>query len=489
MIKNILVIMCDQLRKDCLGCYGNTDIKTPHIDSISKTGTRFDRNYVANPICMPSRHSLFSGMYPRNHGVWTNGLLVKDEGNTIMHHLKTFGYQSASIGKIHFEPMDYKEENNSTESLRQWEKDRGLQNFHGPYWGFDHIEMQGTHGTVNHHMKSWFLEKGGTPDMMDIVPLSGAAESGIQRVPNRLHPSAYIGERTINYLENIRDKEKPFFLVASFTDPHHPFVATEESMKDREYKDIKTPIGTPKDLETRPPHYKSHLDGAWSRAGISDPKHMGGIPDEWRIERTNHTYAMIELVDENIGKILEALKKEGLEENTAIIFTADHGELLGDFGLWHKGPFFYEGLVSTPLIIKLPKGTKQESDALISTVDIVPTICDLLEIDTPYYADGLSQIAVLNNQSENVRDACLIEYRNGYHDNDCNSKVLVKDRYKYVLYENGEEELTDLDLDPKELKNIIKDEGYRAIAEDLRQELLSMLLKTESKKPYQISHA
>ena len=158
-MKNILFILCDQLRKDSLGCYGNPYAVTPHLDALAGRSTRFTRNYVANPICMPNRHSLFSGMYPRNHGVWTNGLLVPDCGDNLMHHLSKHGYQTASIGKIHFEPDGCSAECGSMESEDLWQKNPKMNDFHGPFWGFDYIELADRHHGTSGHMTEWFQKR------------------------------------------------------------------------------------------------------------------------------------------------------------------------------------------------------------------------------------------------------------------------------------------------------------------------------------------
>lgn len=483
---NILMIVCDQLRKDCLGCYGNTDIHTPNLDRLAAESIVCTGNYVANPICMPNRMTMFSGMYPRNHGIWTNGLLIRDEGVTLMNHLKEFGYATASIGKIHFEPGGCEPEAGSRECEIWWEQEKKADLFHGPYWGFDYIELQDNHHKPSHHMIQWFKEHGGTEDMTRIHSSVGDKESGIMDMPAALHPSSYIGERTVNYLRCLRPRDKPFFLTASFTDPHHPFVSPRESYEKRNNLGYRKPVGTPEDLKTRPSHYREHLDGSWSRSGLKVPGHPGGVAENTAEERIKNTYAMIELIDENVGKILKELEVQGLKDNTIIIFTSDHGELLGDFGLWHKGPFFYEGLINTPLIIKIPGVAPGICHELISDADLVPTICELIDVPIPYYVNGISHRDTLIAGKKGRRTHCLVEYRNGYFEKDCNCKVLITKRYKYMRYENGEKELTDLLNDPCELANVCENPCYQEVERELAETLLMELLRTESKKPYQL---
>lgn len=488
MQKNVLVIMCDQLRKDCLGCYGNTAIHTPNIDALAKESVQCVRNYAANPICMPNRLTLFSGMYPKNHGIWTNGLLIKDEGYTLMHHLQQNGYQTASIGKIHFEPTGCAADCGSKESNAWWNANPDADNFHGPFWGFDYIELIDNHQGIGGHMKKWFYAHGGKDEMFSGKDHTLERITGPDSVPKELHSSAFVGIRTCNYLTEIRDKNKPFFAVASFPDPHHPFTSPQECYDQVKYRHLQPPVGDPEDLKTRPARYQQQYQGAWDRSGVHEISQPNGISEELARERTLHTYAMIELIDEYVGKILTTLKEQGLWENTIVVFTSDHGELLGDHGLWTKGPFFYEGLISTPLLVKAPKMKAGICDEMISAVDFAPTLCDMLELPIPFYMDGISQKNTLLGGLA-VREQCMLEYRNGYFENDLNHKVLITKDFKYALCQTGEEELTDLSADPQERKNIAADEQYSMQKQKMKEALLMEMLRTESKKPYQLSLA
>jgi arylsulfatase A-like enzyme len=214
-----------------------------------------------------------------------------------------------------------------------------------------------------------------------------------------------------------------------------------------------------------------------------------GLSEEHTRELISHTYAMIDLIDRSIGRILEALDAEGLTDDTVVVFTSDHGELLGDHGLWFKGPFYYEGLVNTPLIISCPPllapGT---SDALISTIDLAPTLCDLAELPAMPFINGVSQMPVLLGRGTGVRDRCLVEYRNGYRERDCSSKALIARDLKYVRYQIGEEELTDLARDPLETTNVADHPDYRQVKEELRVAMLDEVLSTEPRGPEQLVH-
>jgi len=249
-------------------------------------------------------------------------------------------------------------------------------------------------------------------------------------------------------------------------------------------------VGGKEDLHGRPSHYLEHFRGEWHRRGNQPATHPDGLSEAHTLERIAHTYAMVDLIDEGVGTILDGLRDNGLEDETIVVFTSDHGELLGDHGLWAKGPFFYESLVNTPLLIRSPGDVAPGvSEALFSDIDIAPTLCELAGLPAMPFMDGLSQAPHLRDRDTLVRDHCLVEYRNGYGNADCSSKVLVTQDRKYVRYQTGEEELTDLEADPQELTNVAVAKAYADEKEHLKTRLLDAILQTEPKGPAQISHA
>lgn len=205
-------------------------------------------------------------------------------------------------------------------------------------------------------------------------------------------------------------------------------------------------------------------------------------------ERTRHTYAMIDNIDRNIGKVIDELETLDLLDDTIIVFASDHGELLGDHGLWLKGPFFYEGLINTPLLMRVPGYQQRICGQLISSVDLAPTIYDLLGLEIPLYIDGVSQVETLKNEEVVCRDSCVVEYRNGYHC-DVNVNALVTKSYKFVQYENGEAEYTDLAVDPSESVNRANDPAWHCQVLDAARSLLIQQLKNKSKGAVQYGHA
>lgn len=531
--KNLVLIMCDQLRKDFLGCYGNEYVNTPNIDSLAAHSTVFDHCYVNNPICMPSRMSIFTGLYPHNHNQWTNGNQLEHPLRTLADHLHDNGYHTGSIGKLHFQCTDCGKNapHISMEDHRLWEEKGDNIDWYGPYWGFEHVEFTSGHATKPlAHYGKWYHEHGGKDEWAVAKPVEGFDACPVTTMPENLHDSMFVGERAAAYISEHANDDQPFFLTASFPDPHHPFNPPLETAL--RYKDVpvKMPVNEDDDLHTRPRHYHYHQYGVWHRAGLLHPlpdmpeedkekcgkcadqiaqfmdekilqglgllTHGDSSGEEYkpsvlsaheRDQRIRNTYAMVDLIDKGVGKILDALKESGALEDTVIIFTADHGELMGDHGLWLKGPFFYDGLVNVPLMMHTPEDNASVTEALASSVDIYPTCCELLGVPTPRSCDGMSQAAAL--RGEKVRTECLFEYRNGYFENDVYTLGYVDEKYKFVQYQNGDVEMTDRINDPEENVNIVYNGANPELLAEYRNKLLNMMLNTASKFPEQYCHA
>lgn len=475
---NLLILLTDQQRRDSLGCTGHPCARTPHLDALARGGIRFDRHYVANPICMPNRLSILTGRHPRNHGLWTNGIHLDPLPQTLPGHLHAAGWHTASFGKIHLTPTG----GVGFEAHRSWHglTDDQVAERHGPYAGFEQVELTLGHNCAPlAHYGRWFRALGGTTEMLT------TDETGSRRLPPALHPSSFVAARAAAFIERERDPGRPFCCVASFPDPHHPFDAPRACYDAVDPQRLPSPIGGPADLATRPEHFRTHFSGGWLRQGSQAPRHPDGIDAETCQRWRRHTTAMVELIDAGVGTILAALDRSGQRDQTLLLFLSDHGELLGDHGLWLKGPFLYEGLINTPLLVSgpgLPRGVS--SRALVSDVDLAPTLCSLLAVDPLPWCDGHDLSACWRGDRDG-RDHCLIEYRNGYGANDRAMAALVTAGEKYIRYQDGEEEFTDLRADPEERVNRRDDPRLPA----LRERLLDVLLGTGARGPAQVSHA
>ncbi len=495
MIRNVLFILCDQLRKDALGCYGHPSAQTAHLDRLAKEGLRCEHNIVASPICMPDRMSMLTGRHIRNHGLWTNGLLLDPLPPTLPDHLQAQGYRTANFGKIHCSPT-------GTTDLRSWEskhrwkalQEAGEDLFEhcGPYLGFEHVELTLGHGPSNArdaHYGQWFRERGGTEEMMHLHKDPDNPEhSGVREMPVELHHSRFIAERSCAWIKQRAEDGEPFFAQISFPDPHHPFDPPREAAEKVDPAREPEAIPAKNDLHDRPAHYRQRLDGQWSRKGLkAKAHHPGGIASEHVRTLRARTTAMVNLIDQAVGQILETLEESGLAEETLILFTSDHGEGLGDHGVFGKGPWGYRSIIETPLILHGPSVAEGVSHAVISDVDLAPTLCGMLGIPALPFADGLDLSAHWKDPSQPTRDFALLEYRNGFAEQDYACAGLVSADETYLRYQDGVEELTQLASDPEEQNNVAGERTQRCA--ELRAQLIDQLLQTSNRFPQQISHA
>lgn len=372
---NILLIMADQLRFDALGCYGNTQIHTPNIDSIALNGSTFDNHFIQNPVCSPSRCTVMTGRYPKIHGTRDNGIPLRDEEITLPEVLRDNGYLTAAIGKMHFTTQFRPKVNEEDD----WPADN---------YGFSVVHT--TSDTKTGEYLDWL--KSVSEKDYEIVKMQGerkakedrasAADKDTSGAPQvykseinpAYHQTAWIADQTIKLI-NESESDKPFFAFCSFVDPHHPFDPPEPYASMYDPDKLEPPIYNEGELDDKPSHFMRHRTGK----GFSNEKYdyRKLSPHQWGEVKAAY-YGMISLIDDNIGRILEALQKKGIEDDTLIMFTNDHGELLGDHGLLFKGPFLYDCLVKAPMIMKwnnvIPKGARFKQ--LTQHVDIMPTLLD-----------------------------------------------------------------------------------------------------------------
>lgn len=481
---NIILFMADQLRYDALGCYGNTQIYTPNIDSIALNGSTFDNHFTQNPVCSPSRCSIITGRYPKNHGTRDNGVPLRDEEITFPEVLRENGYLTAAIGKMHFTTQfrpKIKEEDD-------WPEDN---------YGFEVVHT--TCDTKTGEYLDWlrsFSEKD-----YEIVKMQGerkakedrasAADKDVSGPPQvypseinpEYHQTAWTANQMIELIEKA-PKDKPFFALCSFVDPHHPFdpPAPYSNMYDPDK--LAEPIYQKGELEDKPPHFMRHRTGH----GFSNEKYdyQKLSKHAWGEVKAAY-YGMISLIDDNIGRILKAIQDKGIEEDTMILFTNDHGELMGDHGLLFKGPFMYDCLIKSPMIIKwpgvVPKGTRYKQ--ITEHVDIMSTILDYAGIRAPYGSQGLSMGTILRGDMGGGRRSALTEFN--CYDWGLNLKTITTNDYKLTYYA-GERfgELYDRNSDPNEFVNLWNVEEYLEVKEELLKQLMDRIIETEDTLPIRI---
>ncbi len=509
---NFLCFVVDQMRADHMGCAGNPIIQTPNLDALAASGVRFDRAYCNNPLCMPSRSTLFTGLTPRGHQVRTNGIPLATHYPTIVQALADSGYRTHSVGKLHMSnfqlprgldpaslnPLDW------PECGWMWETGR-LTATPTPYYGFQTVELSIGHGPwTGGDYTTWRREQ--APDSDRYLEQSawrksryGTEQAGPTDLPDELHYNTWVAERTIDFL-NSHSADQPFFTWCSFPDPHHPYCPSEPWASMYDPADVVAPHRREGEERDLPPFFQRVLYEGIPLSGRFAPTKMSEAQTR---EILALTYGMVSHVDTCIGRVMAALEARGLRENTVVCFLSDHGDLMGDHWLQNKGPFHFEGLVRVPFLWSLPGRFKQAgTQALASFLDFAPTILDLAGVDIPEGRvpaepecaqqlpawPGRSIAPLLLGEADRVRSLALVENDEDYLG--LKLRTLITDRYKLTAYPGQPwGELFDLQEDPTELHNLWNDSAYGGLRQELQLRLLEELVSTDSVLPRRMSHA
>jgi arylsulfatase A-like enzyme len=473
---NILFICTDQQRYDALGCYGNDRIGTPAIDGLAREGTLFEQCYVQSPVCAPSRASLMTGRYVHSHGLWANGVALPDHERLFSRALADDGYDCGLIGKLHLAACF----RGRTEPRR----DDGFRVFK---WAHDP-----THGSPENRYHRWLEER--HPALYAQAMANGPGRRGHETVgfdamPTEAHYSRWVGEETDAFLRTERDPAKPFFLSVNFYDPHHPFVAPEDYRARYDPAALPPPIGGPEDLADRPPILAEASRASY--AGLL-PGFAAYSADQIQ-EIIAAYYAMVTLIDDEVGRILATLDELGLAEETLVVFTSDHGEMLGDHGLLLKGPLLYEGAVRVPLILRwpgrVPAGARRTE--LVQWLDLCSTFLRAAGAPALPGDQGQDLLPLARGDRDAPsRDWALCEYRDSGHPYDppVHLTMLRRGRHKLIVHHGPPAtgrartgELYDLEADPRELRNLWDDPDAATTRIELERALLDVLVATEDR--------
>lgn len=481
---NIILFLCDQLRYDALGCYGNHQIHTPNIDRISLTGSTFDNHFVQNPVCSPSRCTILTGRYPKNHGTRDNGIPLRDSEITLAEVLRDNGYQTAAIGKMHITTQFMPKE----DEQEDWPEDNyGFDIIHttcdcktGEYLSWLKKESPGDYEEVKMQGERKAREDRASASDKD---LSGPPQVYPSAINPQYHQSHWIADRMIDLIRESRPGH-PFFACCSFVDPHHPFDPPKpyDSLYDPD--ELEKPVAMEGELSDKPPHFKK----AQTAKGFSNEKYdyRRLTSHQWGQIKAAY-YGMITLIDDNIGRILEALKERGIEEDTVILFTNDHGELLGDHGLLFKGPFHYDSIIKAPMILKWPGVIPQGSrySQVTEHVDIMPTLLEFAGVRPPYGVQGSSMAPILRGDKGAGKEYAMTEFN--CYDWGLSVKTITGRNYKLTYYA-GEEfgELYDRNKDSDEFINLWDEEAYQEVKEFMLKKLMDRMVETEDPLPLRI---
>ncbi|MHA1732716.1 MAG: arylsulfatase [Promethearchaeota archaeon] len=444
---HILLLVTDQQRGDALGCAGNPVVKTPNVDALARDGVVFTRAYSSTPSCTPARSGLLTGLAPWNHGMLGYGRGAAEYEFEMPRMLRNAGYYTFGVGKMHWNPQ------------------RNLHGFHGTL--LDESGRVESAGFVSDY-RAWFHEV--APDLDPDATGIGWNENtfGDYALPEWLHPTSWTGRTAVSKIED-HDPSRPLFLKVSFARPHSPYDAPSRFARLYDWKDAPAPVV-----------------GSWASRFAAVEKRpspaFGDFGEEFAKRARRHYYANITFIDEQVGAILGALKSKGMYDETLVLFTSDHGDMLGDHHHWRKA-YPYEGSARIPMLLKWPAGTDvivprgSSLDHLVELRDVLPTFLDAAGLGVPAGMDGSSLLGLLGGGRPRWRTHLHLEHSTTYHWH--NSWVAATDGdFKYVFFRpTGEEQLFDLRGDPGETTDLAGDPNFGDRLVALRGNLLEHLLE------------
>jgi iduronate 2-sulfatase len=435
-VKNVLLIVSDDLKADALGCYGNKIAQTPHVDQLAKEGTLFRNAYCQGTTCRPSRASFMRG---RRQG---------ERGITWGEHFRKNGFSSTRVGKIfHMRvPGDIIAGTDGADVAACWSAKYNMpgKEAHTP----------GNYACLN--LNKFTTKLGGRQST---------------QMPFRMFVTVdYVGDgsdqpdwksatKSIELLKSFQKDDKPFFLATGLVRPHYPNVAPEQYFARYPYKKMTLPFVAPDDWSDMPKL-------AISR---SNSKHYGidKFPDNQRRMWAGYL-ATVTFMDEQVGRILKTLKELGLDRETAVFFTSDHGYLLGEHHFWQKGNL-REEVTRVPLIVKVPKGMPGTSSSIVELVDLFPTACEATGLPIPQGVQGKSLLPILGNPKTTVKETAFSFVSKG--------TSMRTSKWAYMKYTDGSEELYDMKKDPKQFDNLAKSTQHAKVLESLRKQFQSIRKK------------
>jgi arylsulfatase A-like enzyme len=514
---NFLFFIADQLRADHLGCYGNRIVRTPAIDRLAAQGFLASRFHVASPICMPNRATLMTGRMPSRHGVRHNGIPLSLGATTFVELLRRAGYRTAIVGKSHLQnitgnppswPRDpatrpaleaVADPGNYGQEWKPYWRDRPGHDVELPYYGFAAAHLTIEHGDgIEGHYGRWLRAREPECERLigpeNAIPTPGLALAAAHqawrtRLPEALYPTSYCAAMSEAVLEEARASGAPFFLMCSFPDPHHPLTPPGRYWDRYRSEDIELPRSFRDGASPPPPHVAAlRAERDRGRAVKHTPQLFACTEQEAR-EAIALTYGSIELIDDAVGSVLAKLAALGLERDTVVIFTADHGDFMGDHQLLLKGPIHYRGLVQAPFVMRDPHGRPGvRSDALCGTLDLAPTILARAGVAPFNGIQGRDLAPLAAGTAAALHDDVLIEEEGqrplvGFEGR-VRMRSLVTERHRISLYDGTDwGELYDLARDPDEMINLWHDPASANVRAELTLRLAHKMIALAETSP------
>jgi choline-sulfatase len=456
--KNVLLIMSDQHKPHAMGIDGDPVARTPNLDALCRSAVRFDNAYCSNPVCVPSRASLLTGLYTHNHGAYNNTVPWPFEHKTIAHHFDRAGYMTALIGKMHFvdaqtHGFEYRVDFNDW-----WQ-------YLGPKSKLYADELgRPNSGSGLPQIDDLWLDAGDPWDgEREKDDREGSVAVGrASKMAEQDQFESFVARESIRFLKNHR--KQPFFLVTSFLKPHDPFMPAKRFADMFRYEDLKLPDTWGKvDLSKVPKEISAAI-----RKNAPTPELHDADQAKRRIALY---YGNLAQMDDCLGRVLTALRELDLEEDTVVLYTADHGEMLGEHGLWQKF-VFYESSVGVPLVVRAPGVTPAgaRSETPVSLVQALPTLLELCGLPAVASLDGTSMVPDLREPARTRDTTVFAEYNLG---NPRAKYMIRRGDYKYNYYVNDMAELYNLREDPKEMRNLALEPASAGKVAEMKAQLLA----------------
>ena len=437
---NILCIMADQLTAPAMPFYGHPIVKAPHLSALAEEGVVFENAYCNSPLCAPSRFSMLTGKLPSRIGAYDNAAHFPADVPTFAHYLRNLGYHTCLAGKMHFVGPDQLHGFEERLTTDIYPSDFGWT----PDWkNFD-------------ERPTWYH------DMRSVV------QAGLCEASNQLDYDEEVAFHSQRWLHDLsrRENDQPFFMMVSFTHPHDPFAITRNYWNRYQHEDIDMPSVPPIPYEQLDPHSRRlyHVCALGEYAQTEE-----------RVRNARHAYyGAISYIDDKVGLLLQVLENTGLRDDTIILFISDHGEMLGERGLWYKMSFF-EWSARVPIVFHAPRRfAPRRVNQPVSLVDLLPTITEIaLNGKSLSYADMLDGQSLLP----------LLEGKGGENSDTVYGEMLSegalapllmirRGRYKYIYSEPDPEQLFDMENDPNELNNLANRQEFQELRRDFHAELL-----------------
>jgi choline-sulfatase len=446
---NVLFIIADDLTATAVSAYENQACQTPNIDRLAAQGVRYTRAYCQFPVCGPSRASFMFGYYP--HATTTFGYVsgrenVGPDRKSWSQLFKENGYYAARVSKIYHMgvPIDIEKGSDGKDDEASWTERFNSQ---GPEW-----TAPGEGELVQGNPDGTLPIKGG--NVMTIVKADG---------DDLVHSDGKTAEKASELLR--QHKDEPFFLAVGFVRPHVPFVAPKPYFEPYPYQEMEMPESVENDWDDIPErgiNYVTSVNGQMNRE--QEKKAIAGY------------YASVAYMDAQVGKVLNTLKEEGLEDNTIVIFTSDHGFHLGEHRFWMKVSL-HEESARVPLIVKVPGKKPAVCHSFVELLDLYPTVAELAGLQVSEHLQGKSLVQTLDDPTHEVRDMAFSVSQGG------RTFLLRTNKWAYIQYDEDAGsgiELFDMENDPKQFTNLAEKPEYASVVADFRQKLKDKLVEVRT---------